>query len=79
MEKNYSKLARETGLSVSHVSRVMRGLRTPSVRTLLLLSKALGLPIDKMLTMLELNKEKRNEVDKAESNVGQDETGGQGV
>ena len=50
---SYGQIARETGLSVSFVSRVMRGERRPSVDSLSLLARTLGVSTDTLLCRLE--------------------------
>jgi transcriptional regulator with XRE-family HTH domain len=42
---NYSEIAKRTKLSVSHVSRVYRGKRQPSIRVLELLARDRGIDI----------------------------------
>jgi len=43
---NASKLSRETGMSVCHMSRVMRGLRNPTVATLRKMAESMGITVD---------------------------------
>jgi len=50
---NVTRLARQTGYSVSHISRVMRRETQPSVECLVALASALGLSIDKLHTMIK--------------------------
>ena len=54
MRLSYTKIAVETGLSISHVSRVMRRQRTPSLRVLILLSKAMKMPVDRLIRKLKM-------------------------
>lgn len=51
LERNWSqaKLAREAGLSQSFIHDLERGAKTPTVRTLEKLSKALQVPIAELL------------------------------
>lgn len=50
---NYHRVHRNTGISVSHVSRILRGLRRPSVKNLQLLSVELGVPMEKLAKQLQ--------------------------
>lgn len=52
---NYSEIAKRTKLSVSHVSRVYRGKRKPSVRVLQVLARDRGIDIITLLRELERN------------------------
>jgi transcriptional regulator with XRE-family HTH domain len=45
---NYSEIAKRTKLSASHVSRVYRGKRQPSMRVLKLLAEDRGMRIDEL-------------------------------
>ena len=46
-EVNFCRISRNTGLSVSYVSRVMRGVRkNPSILSMELIAKELGVTID---------------------------------
>ena len=56
LERGWSQaeLARETGLSVSEVSRIERGAREVRLTTLLRLVDALGAPPDELLRGLSL-------------------------
>ena len=47
-----SWVARRTGLSVSFVSRLLRGERKPSMNTTVTLSKALGMSTDDVIRWL---------------------------
>ena len=49
---NYSQIARETGLSVSFISRIMRGQRNPSVHNLVKISKAIKINLNELIKML---------------------------
>ena len=51
-------ISRQTGLSVSHVSRIFRGLRQPSVHTLKVISQVVGLRPGELLTVLDEIKRK---------------------
>jgi len=59
MRLSYTKIAAETGLSISHVSRVMRRQRNPSLRALLLLSKVMKIPTDKLIRKLKMKEVNR--------------------
>jgi transcriptional regulator with XRE-family HTH domain len=46
-EVNFCRISRNTGLSVSYVSRVMRGVRkNPSIVSMELIARDLGITID---------------------------------
>ncbi len=47
--RTYTEIARKTGLSVSHVSRVVRGVRSPSLRSLSLIAGAMGVPMSVLI------------------------------
>lgn len=49
---NYSEIARRTGLSVSHVSRVMRKERKPSLGTMFKMAQVMGLSANQMMRKL---------------------------
>jgi transcriptional regulator with XRE-family HTH domain len=51
---SYTDIANKTGLSISHVSRVLRRKKNPSLHTLLALSKAMDIPTDKLIRKLGL-------------------------
>ena len=55
-KKSYTEIAKATGLSVSHVSRVMRGIRSPSVRTLSLIALKAGVPMSELIRRLKIGK-----------------------
>jgi transcriptional regulator with XRE-family HTH domain len=57
-KRNYSEIARATGLSVSFISRVFRGERNPSLASLITLAKAVDRTTDQLVK--ELQKGKRN-------------------
>lgn len=52
--KSYSEISRKTGISISHISRVLRKKRKPSWRVLKLLSKEMGIPVEKFIKKLGL-------------------------
>lgn len=44
---NFCRIAKNTGLSVSYVSRVMRGIRiNPSIKSMELIAREMGITID---------------------------------
>ncbi len=49
---NYKPLARATGLSPSHVSRVLRGLANPTSDTLALIATEAGVDLGIMMTFI---------------------------
>ncbi len=53
--KPYTIIAKHTGISISHVSRVLRRKRKPSLRVLLLLATEMEIPIDKLIKKLGLH------------------------
>lgn len=53
-KQSFTELANATGLSVSHISRVMRQKRKPSLHALLLLSKAMKMPVERLIKRLGL-------------------------
>ena len=54
-----SELSRRTGLSVSFISRLIRGKRKPSMNTIIKLSVATGMNEDKVLRWLGWRKSGR--------------------
>lgn len=52
--KSYSEISKATHISISHVSRVLRKKRKPSLRVLLLLSKEMGIATDVLIKRLGL-------------------------
>ncbi len=56
LPKSFSWIAKETGLSVSHISRVFRGERTPSLSSLIHIAKAMNITTDKLVTILKKGK-----------------------
>lgn len=48
-----SDVARTTGLSLSHVSRVFAGKRTPTVKAARAIAKCLGVTVEELLHQLE--------------------------
>lgn len=50
-------LARATGISVSHASLILRGLRRPSVTVLAKMAKSLGITSDRLIDCLERRQE----------------------
>lgn len=55
----YSQISKKAGLSVSHVSRVMRGIRRPSLNAALKIAFALGINISTLLIRID-NAERQN-------------------
>jgi transcriptional regulator with XRE-family HTH domain len=51
-DKTNSELARETGISASHLSLIFAGKRSPSIATVRSLAKAVGLPAGELLFRL---------------------------
>lgn len=49
---NLSEISRETGLSVSFLSRIMAGTRDPSLATLKLLAEHLGYTLDELVNLI---------------------------
>ncbi len=49
---NRHAMARATGISVSHVSRVLSGDREPSLHTLTVMAKAAGVGIEQMVGLI---------------------------
>lgn len=54
-DQRVSDIARVTGYSVSHVSRVLRGERSPSAKSLVAIARALGISTDELLSHLGLS------------------------
>ena len=52
LEINRTKLHKETGYSLSHVSRVLSGQRRPSLRCAGAIAQALGLTVDELIDLL---------------------------
>ncbi len=52
---SYTIMSKHTGISVSHISRVLRRKRKPSLRVLLLLAKELGMETDMLIKKLKLH------------------------
>ena len=50
---NYKPLARATGLSPSHVSRVLRGLANPTSDTLAMIAHAAAVDIGILMTFIQ--------------------------
>ena len=50
---NMSKLARDSGYTLSHVSRVFKGTRDMSIQCAKSMSAALGISIDELVELLE--------------------------
>ena len=50
---NYKPLARATGLSPSHVSRVLRGLANPTSDALALIAKAADVDLGILMTFIQ--------------------------
>ena len=53
---NYSEVARKSGLSVSFISRLMRGKRSPSLSSFVRVAKAINVDANKMLRILKEKK-----------------------
>lgn len=53
-KQTYTAISHQTGLSISHVSRILRRERRPSLHALLLLSKVMSIPVDKLIRKLGL-------------------------
>jgi len=53
---SYTEISNRTGISISHISRVMRGKRIPSIRVLALLGWEMGLTLEQMLRKLKISK-----------------------
>lgn len=53
-DTNCSEIARKCKVSVSHVSRILRGERRPSTPVLVALGRALHTPIGKLVKILKL-------------------------
>ena len=65
---SYSQIARKTGLSVSFISRVMRGKREPSMSSLIIIADAMGITTDKLVGVLRNGRtDDGNEGDKTKS------------
>lgn len=52
---SYTKISLHTGISISHISRVLRRKRKPSLHVLLLLAKEMDIPVDKLIRKLKLH------------------------
>jgi transcriptional regulator with XRE-family HTH domain len=51
---NFTEIHRRTGLSISHISRIFRGERKPSVDALVVIAKAVNLPVESLLRILKI-------------------------
>lgn len=51
---NYSEIARKSNLSISFISRIMRGERTPSLRSSISISEAMGISMDQLVRLLKI-------------------------
>lgn len=71
--KSYGQVARETELSLSFISRVMRGKRTPSFGSLLKMAKALGMTVDKLSIKLREEKRRNDKAKRIEEAKGKGE------
>lgn len=58
-KRTVSDLAERTGLSVSFISRVLRGQRTPSAYSLIALANSMGISTDTLIEKLGLKKSRR--------------------
>ncbi len=57
---NYSEVAKKTGLSLSYVSRICRGVRkNPSAQTLMLMAKAMGLTVEELAAKVKMEPPKK--------------------
>lgn len=56
--KTYTKIANNTGLSISHVSRVLRGKSKPSVDVLIKLAWELEMTAEEFMKRYKLTKSK---------------------
>lgn len=56
---SYTNIAKTTGLSISHVSRVMRGETEPSLRTLRLIAQARGITADELIKEIKGSRPER--------------------
>ena len=54
--KNYTQIAQNTGLSISHVSRVMRGKSKPSVDVLIKLAWELEMTAEEFMKKYKLTR-----------------------
>jgi transcriptional regulator with XRE-family HTH domain len=50
--KSYSEISRTTGYSISHISRIFRGERRPSLKVLLILAKEIDMPVEDLIRKL---------------------------
>lgn len=50
---NYKPIARATGLSPSHVSRVLRGLANPTTDILSQIAEAADVPVGMLMTLIQ--------------------------
>jgi transcriptional regulator with XRE-family HTH domain len=55
--KSMSQVSRETGLSLSHISKMASGTRRPGVEAAILLSRALGVGVEDMLRAFDFGVE----------------------
>ena len=56
---NYSDIARKTGVTVGYVSRIYRGMRVPSAKTLRVLARERGVSMDVLMRKLEAVRKER--------------------
>ena len=56
--KSYTEIAKNTGLSISHVSRVLRGKSKPSVDVLIKLAWELDMTAEEFMKKYKLSKKK---------------------
>lgn len=57
---NRSEVHRVTGISLSHVSKILGGTRNPSLRKLEAIASALGVPVDDLLKYLRTVRRRRS-------------------
>ena len=55
MNESYTLMHKHTGISISHISRVLRKKRKPSLRVLLLLAKEMRIETDVLIKRLGLH------------------------
>lgn len=70
-KKSYGQIARDTGLSVSFISRVFRGERGVSTSSLVAIAKSLGITTDRLVRKLKrIRKERTSNGNEEESTKG---------
>jgi len=63
--KTMAQIARDSGLSLSTISRLASGDRLPSITTLVGLAKAIGVPVDAVADACIIQREARDEKETA--------------